>query len=61
MSTMKKALFLLVAFVGCLAVLGLMFYLYVVVKDYRITLAITILLAGALLIFKRLDKRKSKY
>lgn len=61
MNSLKKAGILVLAVILCIAVLGLLFYLYFEVKDYRISLAVTAVLAAGLLIFQYKSKRKSKY
>lgn len=61
MSLLKKAGILVLAVILCIAVLGLLFYLYFEVKDYRISLAVTAVLGAGLLIFQYKSKRKSKY
>lgn len=61
MSSLKKMGIMILAIVFCLAMIGLLFYLFYVVKDYKISLVVTAVLAAGLFIFQFKSKRKSKY
>lgn len=61
MSSLKKTGVLILAIVFCVAMIGLLFYLFYVVKDFKISLAVTAALGAGLLIFQFKSKRKSKY
>lgn len=61
MNLIKKVGLLLLAILFCVGMLGLLFYLMYVVKDYKISLAVTVVLAIVFLVFKVKLKKKSRY
>lgn len=61
MNLIKKAGLLLLAILLCVGILGLLFYLTYVVKNYKISLAVTAVFGLVLLVFQRLPKKKSRY
>ncbi|MBO0474882.1 hypothetical protein JZO86_14360 [Enterococcus ureasiticus] len=61
MNLIKKAGLLLLAILFCVGILGLLFYLTYVVKNYKISLAVTAVFVVVLLVFMRLSKKKSRY